>query len=179
MFKSVPDVGRAGLRSGAWRKLSLYSRKTNQAPLSVPGIRGVGLSPCAACWDGVMVGGSQCGPGLTGWTSMPAATGDRASSACQLHARDSTWGTVRRERPSGTGCQGPSLRFCNPERARLPYLVPGSALPRGVSILTLPQLCELIGITIGIPFHGWAWGGWERFCNLPQIQQAGSGVALS
>lgn len=111
MFKSVPDVGRAGLQCEAWWELSLYSRKGQ--PSSSRNLRDQGYGKLALC--GLL--GRCHGQGFrvwgwrTEWMSVLAATRDPAISVCQLHAKRSASGRMRQEGSSGAECQGPTLHL--------------------------------------------------------------------
>lgn len=120
MFKSVPDVGRAGLQCEAWWELSLYSRKANQIPLWTTGIGGTGNSLSMACWEGVTVEDSESGAGA-------------------LHRPQDEAREVLRCRVSGSH---PMLH--NPERESLPYLILGSGLMSRVYFHPHPTFCSKV-----------------------------------
>lgn len=63
MFKSVPDVGRAGLQCEAWWELSLYSRKGQ--PSSSLNLRDQGYGKLALC--GLLGKGHGQGFRVWGW----------------------------------------------------------------------------------------------------------------
>ena len=123
MFKSVPDVGRAGLQRGAWRECGLHSGKADPAPLGTPGARDVGNSLSPASWERVVLG-----------ASMVWGFAERVSAGAGGHQRPS--------HPCGPGtCR--ALCMQQDEAGEFPgasLTPPGAWLSRAGSVLSPTQL---------------------------------------